>query len=397
MASEKKRIHSTVDFLFLSLLAAGGAALAVLAYSFGGVDFSVYYAAARVYLQGGNPYDYSRLIGEIVSASGTANNPYYYAPWFTWTMLPLALLPFETARILWALVNFVLWFWGLFNLSSLIQWHPPGWRRWGYYLFLTFVFAWACWGSEQVGVLVFFVFTLLLLAERRGQWLLMGVWMAYLSFKPNITALPLTVLAAWLFLRGRRRPLAGMAGALAVMLSVSLLISPGWYLELLKPDKATGLSYTLNPSGGIQVERYTTTLLDWLAAYGVDGNPAYGIYAVVVFAGSAWAGWLAYRSRSFVEALALALAINFAMTPYALFYDYPSLAVTLFYLGAGLPCGDAAAWGRRLMHGLILLSLFVGDHIAYRYWIVVVILSYVILCGIAARAAGDAAGQKKNP
>jgi hypothetical protein len=225
----------------------------------------------------------------------------------------------------------------------------------------------------------------------------MGGWMAFLSFKPNITAFPLAVLAIWLLLRGRRTPVMSMAGALAVMLLISLLLSPGWYLELLKPDKVTGLSYTLNPSGEVQIERYTTTLLDWLAAHGVDGNPAYGIYAVMVLAGIAWAGRLAYRSPSFTEALAMALLIGFALTPYALFYDYPSLAVTLFFLGAGVPCGSAAPWGQRLMHGLILLSLFIGNHIAYRYWIIVILLSYVILCRIPARAAGSAVKLEKNP
>ena len=40
------------SFVIISL------SLAILAYSFGGVDFGVCYAAGRVFLQGGNPYDY---------------------------------------------------------------------------------------------------------------------------------------------------------------------------------------------------------------------------------------------------------------------------------------------------------------------------------------------------
>ena len=68
-----------------------------MAYSFGGVDFGVYYAAGRVMLNGGNPYDYSQLAGEIVSSTGALNNPFYYAPWFAWAMSVLALLPYEFA------------------------------------------------------------------------------------------------------------------------------------------------------------------------------------------------------------------------------------------------------------------------------------------------------------
>jgi len=54
-------------------------ALAWLAYSFGGMDFNVYYAAAHVTLEGGNPYDYQQLAPYIISSSGSLNNPYYYA------------------------------------------------------------------------------------------------------------------------------------------------------------------------------------------------------------------------------------------------------------------------------------------------------------------------------
>ena len=133
-------------------------ALAVLAFVYGGVDFGVYYAAGRVVLQGGNPYDYQQLAGQIISSAGKINNPYYYAPWFTWVMLPLALLPFVVARIVWAVINFFLWNWGLFNLNKLVEWPQIGWRRWGMYLLVTFVFAWATWGSEQVGILIFFSF-----------------------------------------------------------------------------------------------------------------------------------------------------------------------------------------------------------------------------------------------
>src|SRR5689334_9577461 len=106
---------SKADFAMLSAWVVISFVLAILAYSFGGVDFGVYYAAGRIFLHGGNPYDYSQLVREIVSSTGKTNNPYYYAPWFTWTLVPLALLPFGIARILWAVFNFVSWSWSLFN------------------------------------------------------------------------------------------------------------------------------------------------------------------------------------------------------------------------------------------------------------------------------------------
>jgi hypothetical protein len=358
----------------LSFLTVVSLSLALLAYSFGGVDFGVYYAAGRVLLHGGNPYNYSQLIAEIVSSTGATNNPYYYAPWFTWAMSLFALFPYQIARILWAILNFGFWFWGLFNLSRLIAWPVPGWRRWGMYLFATFVFAWATWGSEQVGVLIFLILTFVMLSFENGKWIPMGVWMALMLFKPNITAVPIMALACWLIIRKEWRPIVSMTVTLLFMTAISLLVSPGWYLDLAQPDKVTGLSYTLSESGALEIKRYTTTLLDWLSIYGVSGNLAYGIYAVFAFAGLLFLGHAVYGSRSIIQLMSTAVLINFALIPYALFYDYPSLSLALFYINAGLSGNPKLIWAQRITNSLILASLFVGNNIAYRYSIVIILL-----------------------
>lgn len=352
--------------------------LAVLAFSFGGIDFGVYYAAGRVLLHGGNPYEYSQLAAEIVSSTGELNNPYYYAPWFTWGVSILALLPYEAARISWAVLNYFFWFWGLMNLSRLLYWPASGWRRWGMYLLATIMFAWTTWGSEQVGILIFLIFTALLLAYEKEQWLLMGGWMALLLFKPNITAFPLIILSVWLLLNRNWKPVAYMAGMLFAMTAVSLIVSPGWYLALLQPDKITGLSYTLNEAGEVQILRYTTTLLDWLAVYGIKGSLAYVIYAVMALGGIVFIARSLNRTRSIVHLTAFSLLVNFALIPYALFYDYPPLALTLFFINDWIAATPSLKWVQRLMNGSVFASLFIGDNISYRYWVVVILISSAV-------------------
>jgi len=374
--NSSSKVISKTDFIALSFLIVLSLALAILAYSFGGVDFGVYYAAGRVFLQGGNPYDYGQLVKEIVSTTGKTNNPYYYAPWFTWAISPLALLPFEAARILWAALNFAAWFLGLFNLSKLIAWPLIGWRRWGMYLLVTFVFAWGTWGSEQVGILIFLILTTLLLLHEHEKLFYMGIWMALLLFKPNITVFPVMALAIWLILRGKWKPVISMTGSLMLMVVLSLLVSPGWYLEFLQPDKVTGLSYTLSVSGTVQILRYTSTLLDWLSAYGIIGNTAYAIYAIAALAGLLVAVQAIYKARSITQLMAVAILVNFALVPYALFYDYPSLVLALFLVNAELSKKPTLVWVQGLMNGLIFCSLFIGNNIAYRYWIVVLLLFF---------------------
>jgi len=175
-----------------------------------------------------------------------------------------------------------------------------------------------------------------------------------------------------------------------LMAVLSLLVSPGWYLELLQPDKVTGLSYTLSESGFVQVQRYTTTMLNWLSAYGIIGITAYAIYAIAALAGLLVAVQAIYKARSITQLMAVVILVNFALVPYALFYDYPSLVLTLFLINAELSTNPKMIWIQGLMNGLVLSSLFVGDNITYRYWIVVVIIFFAILGKVIAAGRHEA-------
>ena len=364
-----------------------------MAYSFGGVDFGVYYAAGRVMLNGGNPYDYSQLAGEIVSSTGALNNPFYYAPWFAWAMSVLALLPYEFARLCWAVVNVGLWYWGLFNLSKLIEWPPAGWRRWGAYLFATIIFAWSTWGSEQVGVTILFLVTVLLLSYQQSRQILTGFFMALILFKPNVTGFPGLVLAAWLISRREWKPVISMIVSLSGFLVISLFVSPGWYLALTQPDKLTGLSYTLNENGAAQTLRYVSTLPGWLASYGVTGVFACVIYVFAALLGIIFTICLVKKSKDMTALTAYSFLVNFALTPYALFYDYSVLVVTLFYLNARLSLRPMLTRLQRLMNGLAIASLFVGDNISFRYWIVVIfVLAGIGLLSDVSRSASSQTG-----
>ncbi len=363
-----------MDFAAFSLFIVLSIALAFLAYSFGGVDFGVYYAAGRVLLQGGNPYDYGQLADEIVSSIGVLNNPFYYAPWFAWLMSVLALFPYNAARIVWAVLNLGLWYSSLYHLSVLIRWPAPGWRQWGGYLFATVLFAWSTWGSEQVGVLILFLLTSILVLYQGKRFIFMGVLMALVLFKPNITAIPLLVFSVWLLMRCQWQPVLTMAVTLFVLVLISVLGSPGWYLALLQPDKLTGLNYTLNESGEIQIQRYSTTLLDWLAAYHIDGAAAYGAYALAGLAGIGVVLWIVKKTSEPISLMALVVLVNFALLPYALFYDYSSLVLTLFWVNFRFSMKPALVWLQRGMNVFLFASLFIEDNISYRYWVVVLIV-----------------------
>jgi len=56
------RRERLASFAALCAWIIGSATMAAIAYSWYGQDFRGYYAAARVLLNGGNPYDYSQVV-----------------------------------------------------------------------------------------------------------------------------------------------------------------------------------------------------------------------------------------------------------------------------------------------------------------------------------------------
>src|SRR5690606_2739219 len=131
--------------------------------------------------------------------------------------------------------------------------------------------------------------------------------------------------------------------------------------------------YTLDSSGQTEIQRYTTTLLDWLKIYGVDGSLAISIYGIVTLFGIMAIVYGMLYFKSLVGFSALVILVSFAVIPYTLFYDYPSLVITLFCINSGFMTKPKYIWAQRAMNSLIFVSLFIGEDIRYRYWIVVIL------------------------
>jgi len=110
------------DFAALCFWIITSFAIAAYVFLVFGQDFRGYYAAARVLLEGGNPYEYSQVARVLIDITGWAgNNPFYYPLWFGWFFVPFTLLPFQTARAVWMLFNWALWIFGLFRMQQLLE------------------------------------------------------------------------------------------------------------------------------------------------------------------------------------------------------------------------------------------------------------------------------------
>ncbi|MCX6079022.1 MAG: glycosyltransferase family 87 protein [Chloroflexi bacterium] len=359
-----------VNFAALSAWLVTSTLMAATALIRFGQDFRVYYAAARLLLKGGNPFDYNQLFPVILQISGKAGNaPYYNPPWLAWFLTPLALLPYQPARAVWILLNLVIWCLGLWQLSRLLDWPPAGWQRWSIFLYATFLFAWVTWRYEQMGIILFALLVAALASLRKSDWAWAGVWLALLLIKPNLTFIPVAAASLWLLRRGRWQPILSMSLVLTGLLLASTAATPDWYRPLLQPGVGSGLVNILDGPNHEVAIRINTTLADWLNMLSLNSTIIPIIRWSATLAAGAILLWVIFRSNSLIMVMICALLANFAVTPYALQYDYPLLTLPLFWATARIPSTARARWGGLAISVFIASVLIWERPISDGYWI----------------------------
>jgi hypothetical protein len=91
-----------VAILILGIVAGAGIAALVARGELAGADARAYWAAVRIWLNGGDPY---HPTGPFM--------PYAYAPWILPAFVPWALLPWDVAWFAWRAANLVLLAWSI--------------------------------------------------------------------------------------------------------------------------------------------------------------------------------------------------------------------------------------------------------------------------------------------
>jgi hypothetical protein len=337
-----------------------------------GQDFRSYYAAARVLLVRGNPYDYEQLVRFLPDIAGRIGNyPYFYTLWFAWLMTPLARFPYEVARGIWMFFNVGIWAVGLWLLSKMFDWPEKGWQRWLMFLYATFLFAWVTWRFEQIGTLLFTLLVVSLMDIRKERWAWAGLWLALLLIKPNITLLPVAAILIWLIRRGKWQPLLALCLVLGGLLIITTAATPTWYQPFLQPGFASGLFHIFGNSNQAVAVRVNTTLIDWMSAFVPNGTWRLTIYIILVITGGLTAVIVALRSNSLLNVVTASVLISFAITPYTLQYDFPLLTLPLFWAMA------LSTQSRRTFLGALAMNAFVTSVLIWErpisdgYWMVI--------------------------
>ena len=398
-----------------------------------GHDFRGYYAAARVALAGGDPYDYRQVAPVLLQSTGYAgNNPFYYPPWVCLALLPLALLSFDLARAVWIGVNWALFFGGLALTFKALDWPIRGWRRWLVSLSALYLFTWVTLRFEQLGTFMFFCLAWALwalgrdpsapdhgppdqgpagagpragrtlwISSQRSRDVQAGLAMALLLTKPNVMLLAVVYLLIS-SRRSRNRALLWALIWLGVLAGVGTLLYPGWLAGLLQPNFGLGLTQLLDGPDRVLQPRRLCTLLHWLEAWGITGTTAWILYGALAVAGLTLA-WRSPRLRSDrVYGASLGAVLTLLLTPYALLYDYTPLIVGQLWAFQCL--GQGVAGTRRWLSIAILIFMFsvllwVGPEVD-GYWLALGMWALLLLLGAgrveSRRRQGPPAEHKKS-
>ena len=261
--------------------------------------------------------------------------------WTSALVAPFALVPLESAAVLWAAANI-----GAALLSCAALWRLARGPRSGAALFAVCVLAgepfWLLLANAQLGGLVFGAIGLELWLASRGRPGFAGAVLVTLAAKPQLVVVYLP-LRLWRALRDGQRPLVGAAFAIGLGLGlITLGLVPGWPREWLVD--------VLGDRAGIH-QRLATA---WDLAGTLTGAPIAGLALIIALAGAVV---LLVRGRptSRVEHAALAIAVSLFAAPYAWSYDFLALA---------LPWGVTLANARRTGSGALLQIGVAGSAIA---------------------------------
>lgn len=343
------------------------------------VDFRGYYAAARVVVSGGNPYDYGQVAPVLFSVTGfMGNNQYFYPLWFAWFFAPISFLPFQIARGIWMIFNVVIWMASLWQLSKIFGWPEQGWRRWFMFLIATWVFAFQTLMFEQIGIVLFGLLIAVIAAVRKENWNWVGIFLALLLIKPNVTLLPVLAIAAWLARGNRWRPLTVMCILVAGLLVLTTIATPDWYRPFFNSGFSNSLYHNIDGPKLTTDLRVNTTLLDWLKMLHVGEGLRKIIYSLALITGGSLITFVVLRAKSVIIVTIVSMLVNFAVTPYASQYDFPLLTLVLFWATALYNDSKLLLIGKAAIISFISSVIFWEGLISDGYWIIIGLSGLVI-------------------
>ena len=270
-------------------------------------DFIEYWAAARLTLDGENPYDQAKLL-PLQKAAGRDTDEavmMWNPPWSLAVVLPLGLFSAREAQLLWLLVNLAAI--GFCGDRLWLRFGGSRDKRWiGWAVALGFMPTLFALQSGQIGPLLLLGAVLFLECERRGWQFAAGAATVLLAVKPHLAYLVWAAILCDALVRRRGGMILGGLTAGIVATSIPLAFN----------------SLLLNQYGDAVANRppaqwLSPTLGSLLRL--AFGEEQFRLQFVSVLIGLAWFAWhwkQAGPHWNWTEQLPVLLLVSFATAPY---------------------------------------------------------------------------------
>lgn len=198
----------------------------------GGNDFVGYWSGTHLFYNGQNPYA-AKLLDDVQHTYMQSDLEFTVLLWNPPTLfvflLPLALLPFVTAKFFWLLINLIVILTSILMLSRLYLSKSSPQVIFIYFLFaagMPQVMTGLYMG--QVTFLTFFALVASMALIRKEQWFYAGAVLIFTSIKPHIAILAVIYL---LVIMAQQRKYAGWMGLFCagmICLAILFIFRPSW-------------------------------------------------------------------------------------------------------------------------------------------------------------------------
>jgi Glycosyltransferase family 87 len=338
-------------------------------------DFAFYWTAAKIVLEGGNPYSLSDTLAlqRRLDFLGKGRLIMLNPPWALPLVAPFGLLSFSTGKSLWLLLSL-----GLMFISILWLWEIYGAGRdplIGWIVACTFLPVAVVLAIGQIGPLILFGLAGYLRFEARHEDFVAGAFLFLVALKPHLVWL--LWIALWLCALYQRRwkPLLAFLATLAVAGFLAILLDHSAFYQY------AGLF------GREKTVFQETPTLGGLLRH-VSGFPPMQLLPLGVAVAWFTAYWVRWSSSwEWRFHLPIVLLVSMVATPYSYFFDQVVLLPSVFCATAFVLRSRRSLWPRAaiayLSMNCFVLLLILTRHTTLSYswtalaWLILfVILQY---------------------
>jgi len=350
-------------------------------------DFVDFWAAARLLLNGGNPFsptevlELQRSVGLVESKPLLMWNP----PWTLSFVLPFGAMDFQVSQFFWLLLHvfFILLsaqkLWAIYSHVERKSYLP-------WIAVLTFIPAWFVLIIGQISALILLGIVGFLYFERKNQLFLAGVSTVLISVKPHLVYLFWIGLIVWIWKQRRWRAAFGAIVAGLIVAVIPMIIDPAVYSQFIEMYRFPGRSTPL--------ELPAPSLGSLLTLYVPHGNVP--IQFLPPLAGTLWFLWYGQRHKEnwdWSEQMPIMILVSITLSAYAWTYDQVILLPAVFH-GLALVNRQSSQWyknGFVILYGGINACYFVAKLFittdSYYFWLApAFLLTYVGLGAFLSRS-----------